>query len=89
MRPDDALKEIEKVASLEKRWRHHQQRQQQDVHQHPSPPDLGADEADDQEADQIASTIERHGGTMEPRVWHQLNALRCSSGTSVAPPNAM
>jgi hypothetical protein len=94
MRRGDALKELERVASWEKRWRHHQQRQQQqqDVHQQSPPPDpVGADDADEDEegveADQqITSTIVRHGRAMEPRVWHQLDALRCGGVTDAAPP---
>ncbi len=84
MRRDDALREIERVASWERRWKHHQrQRQRQDdqereegeeaTKEREEAEDDGEDGDDEQEA---ACKVERYGRTMTPQVWRQLDALR-------------
>jgi hypothetical protein len=85
MRRDDALKEIERVTSWERRWKHHQrqrQRQQDDQEREEGEEvKKEREEAEDEREDgddeqEAACKVERYGRTMTPQVWRQLDALR-------------
>lgn len=82
MRRDDALREIERVASWERRWKHHQRKRQlqQDDQKEEASKKEHEEAKDDREGgdneQEAECRVERYGRMMAPQVWRQLDALR-------------